>query len=420
MIQTLRKVHGLTSIVFISSLLASSADAHKTSSLLPTGIFRARVVNVFGEPVVNKFDQNGDRQELLAPLERTVGASTLAASKPELKTLYDSLNSFEPNLGDDLFSAQLLADAKINFHQITTALEYGLTDRVSLGVIVPFVQITGSSSFDAKVSSKSASIKNKVKGTLLENGVTQFESQIPGRDALAAGLFTANGYEIPGDFQYAGLGDIEIGAVVQPYKNGTFLTAIQTGFRLPTSTHKKDYANLLDQGTGDEQLDFAFEAGFDAKVTSRLTTGFHSRYTFQFGRNAEMPVLKTGKSGLPDLKDPTSFVVVDRNLGDVFENEAYLDYTINKTWSPYVAYTYTMRGADRYSGPSGYDYNSLMENTAGRSHSLMVGMTISTIPAYAAKTIPVPMKIDASYTKVLNATNDTDAAYGRLDLIVFF
>jgi hypothetical protein len=396
------------------------ASAHKTSSLLPKGIFRARVVNVFGQPVVNKYDQNGDRKELLAPLERTVGASSLADANADLKALYDTLNTFEPELGDQLYSADLLADAKINFRQTTAALEYGLTPSVSIGVIVPFTQVMGSSSFGARVTSNAAAIREKVKGTLLEDGVAQFESQMPTRDVLADTIFTSNGYQVPGEFSYAGLGDIEVGALVQTTKAPRFLSAIQAGFRLPTATHKRDYTNLLDQGTGDEQLDFAVEAGFDANLTSNLMTGFHTRYTWQIGRQAEIPVLKSGQSGLPNLRDPSTFVVVDRDLGDYLENEVYLDYTINKAWSPYIAYMHTLRGSDRYKGPAGYNYTALAADTSGQAHTLMVGFTVSTLNSYLAKQIPVPLKFDFSFNKILGGTNKTNSAFGRLDLIVFF
>jgi hypothetical protein len=407
-------------LTFASAFCSGEAFAHKTSSVLPKGIFRARLVNVIGEPVVATFDEGGSRKELLAPLEQKVGAATLAAGNASLKTLYDSLNSFEPDLGNELYSAQLLADSKINFHQVTAALEYGLSESVSLGIIVPFTRVSGQASFGADITSNAAKIKKMVKGTLLEQGVEQFEAQIPGAAVLSQEIFTSKGYNVPGDFEYAGLGDIEIGAKIQPWKNSRLQTSIQTGFRLPTSTHKKDYANLLDQSTGDEQLDFAFEAGMEARITRDLSTGIHSRYTWQLPRSAEVAMLKSGQSGLPDLNDPTTFAVVDKNLGDYSESEVFMAYTINNAWTPYTAYTYSFKGSDGFKGPAGYNYQALESDTSYQAHTLMVGFNYSTVKGYVAKKAPIPLEIDFSFNKILKAQNKTDSAYGRLDLIVFF
>ncbi len=400
--------------------VGNEAEAHKSSSVLPKGVFRARIVNVVSDAVLYRFDDSGARNGLLAPLEQKIGASTLAEADPNVKQLYDSLNSFEPNLGDGLYSAQIEADSKINFHQVTAALEYGISSRVSLGVIVPYTRVEASASFDVAVSSQAAQIKEMVKGTLLEQGVQQFEGQMPGREVLAQSILVGKGYNVPADFSYQGLGDIEMGAKVQPYRNDWIQTSVQAGFRLPTATHRKDYANLLDQSTGDEQLDFALETGFETRVIGGLSTGVHSRYTWQFARSAEIPVLKDGETGLPDLTVNDSYVVVDRKLGDYLEAEAFLQYTIKKAWSPYVAYGYYAKNKDRYSGPLGYNYKSLESDTESRAHTLLAGFNFSTVKHYVEKKAALPYEIDVSFTKVLGAQNKADASFARLDFIVFF
>jgi hypothetical protein len=403
------------------SLSSFAAHAQKTSAVLPKGIFRARVVTIVGQTISGGFDSQGRTAPVGAPLSQTVTAGQMAQKNAQLGQLYAGLNAFQPGLGDSLFQVDLRADASVEFQEHIAALEYGISDKLAFGIIVPVSRRQYSAKFSADLRSQTAAVRDRVAGVQpLADGVMAFESQLPTTRTFEQNLFLANGYEVPGDFRTAGLGDTEIGLKYQPYKGKYWSTAFTAGTRAPTTTHKRNWANVLDRSLGDEQWDLAFENVQELQVLPTLTLGAAARYTVQLAADQERPLLRNGQSGLPNLNDKDTFQTVRRDLGDYLETEAFVSKTWFAAWTTAAVYQYSLKARDRVSGPAGFQTASVESNSNTSSQRYELGLGYSTIPAFAAKRFAVPFEAKLAYNSILKGENTPRNDYARMDLIVYF
>jgi hypothetical protein len=402
--------------------LDSAAHAQETATVLPKHISRMRGISVLGLPVTHTFNNDGNLNEAMEPLNISLPAAQQAASSPDLKRLYDGLNNFEPGLGDSLFQTDFYAQGQVSFQRYIFAYEHGLTDRISIGAIVPVVSYTTRTSFNTSVYSNAAAVKERVRGIQpLEDGVDQFAKSLPTPDEYNAKLFTSRGYKIPGYASSTGLGDMEVGAKYQFYHSDEILSAVQAGFRLPSATHSKDYSNLLDQASGDGQTDFGVLGIAQYMPTSDTTLEASAKITLQLADAENMPVRFAGQSELPDLNNPQQWDRVQRDLGDMFDSDLSITQTwLNKSLTTYAVYQYELKAQDMYSGRAGFDYHSLMANTRSEAHHYELGVGYSTIQLFREKKFAIPLETRIAVNDVFYGINTPDTTYARVDLILYF
>jgi hypothetical protein len=397
-----------------------AAQAQRSATVLPPKIFRARVVGISAAATTKTLNAQGDSQSLMSALERKVPAAQINAA---LDPLVTQLNQMEAGLGDGLLNAEFQPGAEIYGQQLIGALEYGVTPRLSIGVIVPTVKMDVRSRFNVQVNSNASQLAERFAGMdpTLEATLQNIAANLPNTQVFADGVFTANGYDTPRDFSYSGLGDIEIGAKYQYLNASKVRGTCLTGVRAPTTSHQADRKNILDRATGDGQWDFAVECANEFDVMSNLTLGGSSRYTYQLPDSRDMAVLQNGQSGLPNLTLPGTVQRVRRDLGDSIDGEAFAQVNIGRDWSFASIYNISYKLADRYSGGNaGYQVAALGNDTESAESRLEMVVGYSTIPAYSAKQAMAPMEIKLSYNTILDGYNTAKTAYTRMDLIAYF
>jgi hypothetical protein len=276
-------------------------------------------------------------------------------------------------------------------------------------------------SFSARVNTQSAMVAERTQGVPgLDAAVAQFAANEPKAQTFVDGTFTANGYDVPKDFNYAGLGDVEIGAKYQYLNAANFRGTCLAGFRAPTSTHKADRKNILDRSTGDGQWDLATECANEFDPLKTVTLGVAARYTLQLPNSQDEALLANGQSGLPNLTNPDTIQRVRRDLGDSLEGEASAKINIDAAWSATGIMGLAYKLADTYTGPSGYQVSSLGNDTESAEWRFELGVGYSTIPDFAAKRFPIPMEVKLAYNTITGGYNTPRSAYSRMDLIVYF
>lgn len=408
---------------FLPLLVSFAAVAQETAMVMPKGIFRVRAIGIVTQPVESRFDNGGDRIALLQPLNRTVSASEQAAQNADLKTLYDKLNEFQAGLGDSLFQTDLKATSDIHVQQNIYALEYGLTPRISLGMMVPIVEMKVRSDFSALSTTNVDAIKQRVAGvTPLVDGLDQFAAQVPGTATYQDILFTSRGYEIPGSFTTKAMGDMEVGGKYQVVNSEHWMFSVQPQFRLPTTGKTENFTRLLDKGVGDKQLDAMVYFFLDYNPNSNLTFGSAARFSAQLSDKLYRPVPRPGETMLPDLTNPDNWDTVNRNLGDMVETELNSTYKFwNQTINVYGAYQFVGKGADRYSGSKTWlDYGALGVDTAQRTHKYEIGIGLSTIQLYFQKKFFLPFELKYGFNSTFSGKNVPKASYNRFNLYLYF
>lgn len=404
--------------------LSTAALAAETAKVLPKGIFRARVVGIDTSDITQNYSESGAFQNYSAPLNRSLTTKDFVKQKPELGPLVGALNSLQPGAGDRLINANLYSDFSMNVQTVLPALEYGLTDEVSLGVRAPIVK--------RKVTANFRAIGVNNGHALLDQGGTLFTPEMNAGLTQVAGLsfnqrffeesiFTSKGYVVPHDFEKTELGDVEFGAKYNFYKNAGFYATTQLGARAPTGS-TQSMTDIYDVGSGGGSWAVGIQMFQEYEVTSYLTFGGSEKFTQNLPDTRARAVPKNADDGLPSLLPQDGQVQdVTRQQPLLVETElSSTFYLMDKSVSFWGAYQYLTKGEDRFTGAGDLYYQGLSTGTAQEKNAGELGVGYSTIPAFRKKQFSVPMELQALYNTTLSGKNVPTMSYGRMDLIVYF
>lgn len=409
--------------VFWGASLLAPQFVWADAAVLPKGIFRARVVNVITQGIDTKFNSEGEAEGILHGLNRSLDTQTMAASSADLAKIVQLANEIDPNYAQDFIQADLFAGASIYGQRYVPALEYGITEKLSLGMKIPIAYVNVKADFDVEVQNNLAHYRQMTQGMdAIEQGAwSKFEAGMPTPQSISSSILTSKGYEVPSDFSFGGLGDIEIGGRYQFYKNDWIMASVESGFRLPTAQNPKRQNNLLYTGTGDRNLDLGNKLLVDILPAPNTTLELTQTYEFQFADSYNWSVAPKGYTGgLVDLNNPAYQDTVSRNLGDFMESEVMLTQKMfNSTFHVGGGYNFARQNVSSYSGSKDLDYASLGANSEYSAHKMILKTGYSTIPLFAKKEFPVPAELNFQYHKTLGGVNTTDVSYVRADVIIY-
>lgn len=421
--------------LFTLCAMAAPAFAGEDAKVLPQSIFRAREVFVFTDSITRKFDNDGAfTGGLVDQMSANVNASSFTAASPELASLVNALNGVSSGMGDNLLYGQVVANTAIISQKFVTAVEYGITEKLSLGIIIPVTRYeTGTLRMGAEVQS----LANDILASGAANGLPasaqdalrNFDANLP---LLQAGLaanaqakmvteLESKGYEVPQQREFTGLGDIEIGGKYQYFKNDMIMAAVKAGVRVPTTTHRADQTKIFDQNTGDGQTDLGVMLLQTIEPVYGLTFGGSAQFTYQIADGEDRYVNPIGTTGLPNLTVAGNRQLVHRDLGEKLDGEAYVLYEFyKKAFGVSATYQYEFKAQDSYNGPAGFDYNPLMKDTNTVSHRMEFALSANSFPWFRAKQFPVPVEAEVAYNMALGGKNIPDVNYWRFTMKVYF
>lgn len=423
--------------------LASAGFAQQETSTLPQGIFRTWVLGGFGSSN-QKFNSRGRREGLAHILNRSITIQDLVThmknskspdiikDAEQLESLRNELNTIaamtgRDPLGDNLYQADIYADTQANASQLVGVLEYGLTDKVSLGLGIPLrwydirttIRIEYQNTFQKAINA----IKNSAE---MDDGIRDFAPRAQNSESFKKTLFTDAGYKTPGHTRIFGLGDIEGGLKYRAYESQHMDAALSLGFRLPTASHHKDVTDLADIPTGDRQLDLSLQAGFDFKFNPNLILYSGAQFTLQTPDNEPVVGYLKGapEASLPDLNDARVHdASARRKLGNTWDLTLSLrQYLFQRRIAVIGAYLYQYKYADRYDGFNPHlDYNRIAGRVAeSYAHAGEVFLVYSTVADYMRQQQGIPWEVLFSYHHTLGGRNASDSNYAFARLNLFF
>lgn len=416
----------LSALVFLFS--ACIVEAKETAKVLPGGIRRARVVGVMTGNVEKTFNEDGELQGLSHSLNRTVTIGDLASNadaktKAQLNSLISSLNTLSPGLGNQLAASDLSSKFSQNVQMYMAAFEYGVTDRVTVGIRMPIVKRNVTNRFSVSTINNADSINAQLGG--LSPQVTSGLNGISNKQLDTAffenALFTSKGYEAPHDFQDTSVGDLEFGTKYNFYKSDFSASSILIGARAPTGS-KASLTNPFDKGTGKESWGIAAQVFEEFYPTRGITVGGAAKIGHSFSDTRDRAIPKNETDSLPSLLPQDGQVQkTTRQTGECLETELSAGYRFpGNAWGLWSAYQYSKKGKDKFTGPGNLYYEGLAKNTNYTIHAGELGAEYSTIQAYRNGKFAVPMDISLTYNSVLRGENTPKAAYARLDLMLYF
>src|SRR5690606_22186853 len=192
-------------------------------------------------------------------------------------------------IAEDESVGDIKADMKGRIDVFAPSFSYGVTDRLSVGFVVPFyyAQTNVALGFVPK-----AAAENFV-GLLAKPEMGQTAKAHEAVDAINGVTETLNqklansGYSKLGYWSGNGLGDIQVKAKYQAFKNNRLRAATTFGFAAPTG-RTDDPDILSDVGFGDGTWDIIAGAGFDQLIGGPFFLNQYVMYTAQLPASREV------------------------------------------------------------------------------------------------------------------------------------
>ncbi len=398
--------------------------AAETAKVLPKNIFRARLVGIQTEEFKQKFNENGQLEDFSRSMNRSLTTRDFVSKNPKLGALVQAMNNVRSGSGDSLMNANLYSEFSLQVNTLLPALEYGLTDTVSLGIRIPIVKRKVHANFRAENINNATALQQQCAGICpaeVSEGLRQVGALNMNTAYFENAIFTEKGYETPHDFEKTEAGDLEFGVKYNFYKKERFYATVQIGARAPTGS-SPSMTNVYDKGSGNGSWAAGLQTFQEYEATSYLNLGASQKVTHNFADKHARAVPRDSEDSLPSLRPEDDQVEdVKREQALLFETElSSTVFLMEKSISLSGAYQYLSKGADRYSGNKNLYYEGLAKNTAQERSAAELGMGYSTIPAFRKKKFSVPLEVQALYNMALSGVNVPDYSYVRMDMIVYF
>jgi len=406
-----KRISIFSGLVLSFTQTAQADDAQ----VLPQGRFRLRLATTYTQ-VGNEYTSEGEIRSLGASYSKNITGKILAGLTPNASKFVQALNGMQAGLGDSIAVASLNADVKSSFLTNTLATEYGVTDRLSVGVILPIVHADIEVNASSEPSPEFNALMNKFKGSpQMQAQFNQILSgtSVQGLNALLHDQFryTTALNSWSGD----GIGDLEIGGKYNWYRAQPLMATVKAGLRLPTG-RKDDPDNLVDVGFGDGQYDLGAYHYVDYQVSPSLSFTHEVGYTAQLSNSGSYRVPLS--SELP-LGAPA--VELDRTLGDYWETGIETNYTVFKLLTFTGKYRFKQKFEDSYSGgPAGADLRLLEAHTDELLHEGQFQIEYSNLSKVRAGVERLPFGVALLYRQPFGGKNIADSRTAGVQLKTYF
>ena len=430
-------------LTMIAGWGSACALATESAMVLPQGRSRLSLIYAESADISQQYDNNGNTQSVVAPYNLELSAQTLSKANSDLASIVNILNSdlgnyhYDPAtgkvalggataqnggvpLGNALDKGFLNLDAIGQREQYNVAYAYGITDRLTVGFMMPFIRtqvnvadsITGSDSTQS-IASQIAALPN-VAGTI-QNTLNQIAGA---NDGTLRGMLTSLGYDANQSYNGSGIGDIVFGGRYNYFnkktKAGEFLSTFQLGASAPTGyVHTASQLIAPSYGSGCWELSAANI--FNYNPFSWLTLGNGLHYTWQLPDTRDMRVDPNAF-----IPGPNSDQMVNEKQGDKYSATLGATFHLTKAIDFDSGYEWDLKNTDQYSGSQPIDYSYLSYGTYTYLEQLSFGISISTIPAFLKYDFPLPAQFAVNVYIPTAGKNLIIAPYGTAELDIIF
>lgn len=367
----------------------------ENSQTLPAGRFRARVKPIYALDFETQFGNDGLEKGLANRFAISADGAFLkkfgaAALVPLMKSKnVSSLGDFVPSL-----NASTLV--------LGNALEYGITDNLTLGIIVPV--ISANTKFDVQFNPSSE---------VLASGDPTLIGTANALLQKVKDLAASKGYNEFGDWEALGLGDVELGFKYRFLNSEEWTLATKTGVRLPTG-RVDDPDTVTDIAFGDGQTDLGTTLLVDYKGIPNTLLNVMTKYTAQLPDRQLLRVPSDGEL-FTDKKEN-----IRRNLGNRLDAAVYGEYTFLSVFNVNGSYALFTKEKDRFASDLGYYALGLEKDTAQSKQSVDIGVGFSTLPWFRQGAFSLPMDAGIDVDLPVAGRNVAKATTVNLEYKLYF
>jgi hypothetical protein len=403
-------------LCFLFPLCLFSVSHADNADVLPKGVFGVNSSSYFYLPIKKQFDTGGHTQDLAVDYNATLDSYIFAP-----------LGMVEAAFGMPPGSANVgtsIVDFEYHIKKEEILLAYGLTDKVTVGIMIPY--LWQKNEVKAKLNTSKATVgKSVALNTLAPLG---FMDTVPltkndvldllgkGMDINGDGTVDTPGYGYKkfDTWSNDAIGDIEAGVKYQYFKSENWRLAFTGGMRFPTG-EADDPDNLVDLGFGYSLYTLLFRSQNDYTGIQNVLLNATLIY--------EVALPDSQSKRVPDdVNRPitTNKENVDRDVGDLIEFKLLGVYSFAKGFSFSAMYDFQYGFSDQVDGDRDYLYESLEDETDFKSHECILGISYSTLPLFMEKKFSVPLVASLSYRNRFAGANLTKSQYINFGLQLYF
>src|SRR6266571_1371105 len=386
----------------VTMLLPVHATLADDATVLPHGVFHVSADARFSLPITRRFTPGGGTEDLATDFNRDLNS-----------TIFSDLRlveaAFRLPAGSATFGRSVV-DFERHIQIYTLQAAYGLTDRLSLGVRLPYW--TQDVRVKAALDNRTATVgfNPAVPGGVAPLGVPG--TRPPTTEDIQQ-LLQRQGFRRVQNWSDASFSDSFGGLKYQYARSEHWRLAATGSVRAPTGRWA-DPNNLVDYPTGYAAWGFGLQVHQDvvwqkpglAPRLGVLTTGDVVLNT-TFGYETFLPDEKPFR--VCEIHQPICPHLdrhVQRTVGGIMEAEiaGSLGLLPGLTLTP--MYLYTHKFQDHFHGHGDFNYGLLKAETDGDSHNLDLRLAYSTALLVAEKRFPVPLSVSLRYVDRLAGNNN--------------
>ncbi len=340
------------------------------ATVLPAGVSRAYADFYRYLPTTQRYNRDGDREELAFQLTNAPLDSSVLAS----------LQPLDPLVGGTATIGNVAVAYEYDISVLDLGFSYGLTERLTVGFHLPYYWITNhvATSFD----SASANVGlNPATGTccipIAAGGQPMGEGDVQNliRDQF--------GFSRIETWRRQGIGDLELGGKYQLSRTEDTAWAVTGGLRVATG-YADDADDLTDVAWSYGNHALLLRLHYDYKL-SNLWSEERTPLRAQAPVPGDVVMNATLRYDymLPDKQikrigdDPDQILTanrerVERKLGDLFGLEVSGSFQLSESIAVTALYNYASKRKDDISGTMGFNYESLEAHTDSSQHIAIV------------------------------------------------
>lgn len=326
-----------------------------------------------------------------------------------------------PKLGDALARGSIEIQAKGQLEQYMYAFQHGLTDKISVGFMVPYVKSHVDVRADITGNNSAADLYEALDGLQIPELVEPANYIRKINETTFQDVLKDKGYERFASSQQAGVGDLVFGLrynyLNRQNQAGEFIHSVQAGATAPTGrTHRPSEITMLDLGSGTWDIPLAHIMNYSPHWRVMFSNGFH--YTWR-AKSYRAYRIKSNPDDL--MPDAASEENVAQYLGDKIWTNLGARIYISRGIYLESSYEWYVKRQDKFYGSrSDRDYSYLADKTDLYSETANIGLSLSSVPAFLNKSFIIPGDIALNYFWPTRGRNAIIAPYGTLELALYF
>ena len=377
------------------SLFGIGPSFADTASVLTKGLFEFKVDNHVYFNTTNKYNRQGNPEPLATNFNIRIDGSVF------------DLSAFVPFTGPDPNLGSTATSFEWELQRHIFQLSYGVTDRLSLGVRIPWVQVKNNVKFSFDNSGANVGVGGTKSAANPCGFIPTAFGGVAADTAAAQQCLKDLGFKPLRTYQKSGFEDVEVGGRYQFYRSEHFRTAFTGGIRLPTGK-VDDEENFADGafGTGAWGVLLRLNQDFmriPEGVMKRL--GFPSPGAFIVNTTVRYDLIlpSTKRLRVTSFAAPLGGVFADvkRDIGDTVQAEISPSLGVLKGVVIGGMYQYTHKFKDHHDCPAAVNglgtCGDLAIATDFDAHIFVARISFTTLPWVVDGKFPLPIVVALSY-----------------------